>query len=464
MTLIEVLVKVSKKQLQLGFLYPLDSVRNLCKNKVSFYICIDFSFGGLHMYIPRTIEKTVRNISATYPVLLITGPRQVGKTTLLRHLAEEDRKYVSLDDPKNRNLAISDPALFFQRFSPPIIIDEIQYAPELLPYIKMYADENKRNGDFWLTGSQMFHMMRNISESLAGRAGVMNLFGLSNNELQNNHFGCFTTDSNELLKRLSVAKKMDLMEIFNILFRGSFPRLYEDPEVLRDTYYDSYIRTYLERDIRDLTQVADEGAFYKFLCIVAARTATTVNYKAMASECGITAPTAKQWLSLLVTSGLVILIEPYFNNLLKRVIKSPRMYFVDTGLCTYLTKWNSVEALEAGAMSGKFFETWVVSEIYKSFINNGKRPPLYYYRDSNKKEIDLIIDENNTLYPIEIKKSSSPSKATKNFNALDPVAIESVGEEEKHLKSNIGTGAVVCLCSDLLPINKNNWYVPAWLI
>jgi len=416
------------------------------------------------MYISRIIEETVLNISDTYPVLLITGPRQVGKTTLLCHLAEKERKYVTLDDPKNRALAVSDPDLFLQRFRPPLIIDEIQYAPGLLPYIKMYADEHKKNGDFWLTGSQIFHLMQNISESLAGRAGILNLLGLSNSELKGNHFGCFTTDPLELLKRLPVAKKMDLMETFNIIFRGSFPRLYEDSKVQRDTYYESYIRTYLERDVRDLTQVADEGAFYKFLCIAAARTATTVNYKAMASECGITAPTAKQWLSLLVTSGLVVLIEPYFNNSLKRVVKSPRMYFIDTGLCTYLTKWNSVEALEAGAMSGEFFETWVVSEIYKSFINNGKRPPLYYYRDSNKKEIDLIIYENNTLCPIEIKKSASPSRATKNFNALDPVSIDSVSNGEKHIKTNIGTGAVVCLSSDLLPVNKNNWYVPVWLI
>lgn len=421
-------------------------------------------FGGLFMYISRTIEDTVRNVSSTYPVLLITGPRQVGKTTLLRHLAEKERKYVSLDDPKNRHLAVSDPALFFQRFTPPLIIDEIQYAPELLPYIKMYADEHKENGDFWLTGSQMFHMMQNISESLAGRAGILNLFGLSNSELNNNHFGCFTTDPGELLKRLPAAKKMDIMETFNMIFRGSFPRLYENQQVRRDTYYESYIRTYLERDIRDLTQVADEGAFYKFLCVAAARTATTVNYNAMASECGITAPTAKQWLSLLVTSGLVVLIEPYFNNLLKRVVKSPRMYFMDTGLCTYLTKWNDVEALEAGAMSGEFFETWVVSEIYKSFINNGKRPPLYYYRDSNNKEIDLILYENNTLFPIEIKKSAFPSKATKNFNALDPVTKEEEVSGERRIRTNIGTGAVVCLCSDLLPVNKKNWYVPAWLI
>jgi predicted AAA+ superfamily ATPase len=249
-----------------------------------------------------------------------------------------------------------------------------------------------------------------------------------------------------------------------MIFRGSFPRLYENQQVRRDTYYESYIRTYLERDIRDLTQVADEGAFYKFLCVAAARTATTVNYNAMASECGITAPTAKQWLSLLVTSGLVVLIEPYFNNLLKRVVKSPRMYFMDTGLCTYLTKWNDLEALEAGAMSGEFFETWVVSEVYKSFINNGKRPPLYYYRDSNNKEIDLIIYQNNTLFPIEIKKSAFPSKATKNFNALDPVTKEGEISGEMRIRTNIGTGAVVCLCSDLLPVNKKNWYVPAWLI
>ncbi len=242
----------------------------------------------------------------------------------------------------------------------------------------------------------------------------------------------------------------------------------ELPQTERDGYYESYLETYISRDIKDLTQVADDLSFFRFIGIVAARTATNVNYESLANEAGITAPTAKQWLSILVSSGLVLLVEPYFNNALKRVIKASRMYFLDAGLCAYLTRWNSPEALEAGAMSGEFFETWVVSEIYKSYINNGKRPPLYFYRDSNKKEIDIILHQNNTVYPIEIKKSATPKDAVKNFSVLKPIENKP-SEEEKftgtaHLKTDIGTGAVICLVSDVLPIDNKNWYIPAWLI
>ncbi|MDD3035922.1 MAG: DUF4143 domain-containing protein, partial [Candidatus Saccharimonadaceae bacterium] len=332
----------------------------------------------------------------------------------------------------------------------------------------IYVDTHKNCGDFWLTGSQTFHVMKNVNESLAGRVGILRLLGLSNSEITGHHFPAFTLDTNELIRRMGVIKPMALTEIYNRIYKGSMPRLYENPDVNRDEYYESYLQTYIERDIRDLTQVADELSFFRFTSIVAARTATNVNYEALANEADISAPTAKQWLSLLVSSGIVALIEPYFNNALKRVIKAPRMYFLDTGLCAYLTRWNSPEALEAGAMSGEIFETWVVSEIYKSYIHSGKRPLLYFYRDSNKKEIDLILTENRTVYPIEIKKSASPCGATKNFSVLKPIT-EDPSEADHfigagHLKTDIGTGAVVCLCSDVLPIDKKNWLVPAWLI
>lgn len=419
------------------------------------------------MYIKRTIEQTVLNINNTYPVLLITGPRQVGKTTLLKRLADKNRKYVTLDDPNARDLAVREPALFLQRYAPPVIIDEIQYAPQLLPYIKMYVDENKNCGDYWLTGSQMFHVMKGVSESLAGRVGIINLLGLSNSEISKTSFSSFTTSPDDLMARVPIAEPMDLMTVYNMIFKGSMPRLYEVDGINIEEYYASYIQTYIQRDIKDLTQVADELNFYRFLCIVAARTGSMVNYDALAKEVEVSAPTAKQWLSLLVSSGIVVLIEPYHNNALKRVVKSPRMYFLDTGLAAYLTKWNSAEALESGAMAGAFFETWVISEIYKSYLNAGKRPPLFYYRDSNTKEIDLIIFQNNTLYPIEIKKSSRPSGATKNFAVLSPVTKEpptSSFDGLTSFKMEIGTGAVICLANDLLPIDDKNWLVPAWLI
>lgn len=420
------------------------------------------------MYIKRTIEKTVVSISETYPVLLVTGPRQVGKTTLLQNIATSDRKYVTLDNPTFRAIANSEPELFLQRFSPPVIIDEIQYATGLLEYIKIYVDTHKNCGDFWLTGSQTFHMMKKVSETLAGRVGIVRLSGLSNSEINGYEHPQFEVNIKDLTSRIGIAKPMTMPEIFERIFKGSMPRLYEMPKTDRDVYYESYMETYISRDIKDLTQVADELSFFKFVGIVAARTATNVNYDVLANETGISAPTAKQWLSILVSSGLVLLVEPYFNNALKRVIKAPRMYFLDTGLCAYLTRWNLAEALEAGAMSGEFFETWVISEIYKSYINNGKRPPLYFYRDSNKKEIDVILHLNNTIYPIEIKKSAAPKGAIKNFSVLKPIEDEPSDEDRisgaAHIKTVIGTGAVICLSSDILPIDNKNWYIPAWLI
>ena len=417
------------------------------------------------MYITRKIEDSVINISKTFPVLMVTGPRQSGKTTLLSRLRDEGRKYVSLDDPDDRLFAKTEPTAFLERYSPPVIIDEIQYAPEILPYIKIHVDKHKSNGDFWLTGSQPFHLMKNVSESLAGRVGIMNLFGLSNSEITGTLFGAFTTDKDALSGRLETAARMSLPQIFERIHTGGMPRVYEQPELNRNEYYSSYVQSYLSRDIRELTQVVDELAFYRFLCIAAARTGSLVNYETLAKEAEISAPTAKHWLSLLVTSGVAILIEPYYNNALKRVVKSPRMYFIDTGLAAHLTRWQSAAVLESGAMAGAFFETYVVSEIYKSFVNTGRRPPLYYYRDNNTKEIALIIWQDGTVYPIEIKKSANPTGATKHFKVLNPVEDSSNYDElSQHLKTKIGPGCVVCLCNDLRPLDGTNWSVPVWLI
>jgi len=424
--------------------------------------------GGDGMFITRAIEKKITSINDSFPVLLLTGPRQVGKTTLLKKMADKSRKYVSLDNPTYRMLAQNEPELFLQRFSPPVLIDEVQYAPMLFPCIKAYADEHKSCGDFWLTGSQTFHLMKNITESLAGRVGVVRMLGLSNSEINGNDFSLFEVEPTSLIQKMSDVKKMNVSELFERIHQGSMPRLYEVPETNRDDYYESYLETCISRDIKDLTQVADALSFFRFIGVAAARTATNVNYETLAAETGVSPPTAKQWLSILVSSGLVALIEPYFNNALKRVIKAPRMYFLDTGLCSYITRWNSAEALEAGAMSGEFFETWVVSEIIKNYLNNGKRPPLYFYRDSNKKEIDLIIHQNNTVYPIEIKKSTAPKNAIRHFSVLKPIE-EEPSEEDRfsgaaHLKTKIGTGAVICLAPDVTPIDSRNWYIPAWLI
>ena len=287
------------------------------------------------MYIKRAIEDVVRKTAAAFPVLLVTGPRQVGKTTLLQQIAEDNRKYVTLDDPDVRMLAKRDPALFMQRYTPPIIIDEIQYAPELLPYIKMSVDSSKRKGDFWLTGAQTFHTMKNVSESLAGRVCILKLLGLSNSEIHGTSSEPFLPNPDSMMKQISKVRKMDLVQTFERIHKGSMPALYTE-DIDSETFYRSYVNTYLQRDISDLTQVADEISFLNFMTIVAARTAKPVVYDELAREAGISAPTAKRWLSILVSSNIVALVQPYHNNALKRASKMPLLHFLDTGLCAYL--------------------------------------------------------------------------------------------------------------------------------
>ena len=404
------------------------------------------------MYINRHLEQVVLRASGMFPVVMVTGPRQVGKTTMLEKLAEEGRGYVSLDSRMNREMAVNEPELFLQRYPPPVLIDEFQYAKELLPYIKIHVDRRRRSGDYWLTGSQMFHMMKQVSESLAGRVAVIPMQGLSNSEIEGSPGGAFTGDPSEWTRRANERRPQNLKEIYNRIFTGSMPASYSGA-FDRELFFSSYVDTYLQRDIRDLTQVGDEMAFLRFMSACAARTSGLLNYADLAKDVGISAPTAKQWLSILVTCGVVVLLEPYFNNALKRIVKSPKMYFMDTGLCAYLTRWDSPETLEVSAMTGQFFETYAVSEIIKSYYNAGKRPPVFYYRDTDQKEIDLIIEANNTLHPFEIKKSASPNRdAVRHFDAL--------------AKTNkaIGTGGVICMTDSVYPINKDNYYVPVWLI
>jgi predicted AAA+ superfamily ATPase len=372
---------------------------------------------------------------------------------MLRRIAGEERKYVTLDDPLVREAAVRDPAGFVGRYAPPVIIDEIQYAPGILPYIKMYIDEHKSMGDFWLTGSQAFHMMKNVSESLAGRLAVVQMFGLSNSEIEGTPGAPFVCDHDVLLKRLRERRPLGVGEVYGRIFTGSFPSAYSGTPFMRETFYGSYVNTYLQRDVRDLTQVGDELTFLSFMTACAARTSQMVNYADLAKDVGISAPTAKQWLSVLVSSGIVALIQPYFTNTLKRAIKAPNMYFMDTGLCAYLTRWDSADTLEVSAMAGAFFETYAVSEILKSYYNAGRRPPVYYYRDTDGREVDLLLDANGALFPIEIKKTASPRRGdVRHFAALSQSG------------KPVGEGCLVSMYRDVVPLGDGAWTAPVWVV
>lgn len=407
------------------------------------------------MYLRRTLEEFLLRASQQFPVLMVVGPRQVGKTTILQHLSQSDRKYVTLDDPTLALLAQEEPSLFLERFHAPVLIDEIQYAPELLPYIKMQVDQKKKKGSYWLTGSQQFSLMKGVSESLAGRVGIVHLLGLSLREARKSALTDlpFLPVMDQLLKRVETAKPLSLMDVYEYIWKGSFPALATNKEMDRNLFYSSYIQTYLQRDVRDLLKVSSQSAFTKFLRAAAARTGQLLNLSDMARDVGISPVTAKEWLSVLEASGIIYLLEPYHTNLTKRMIKSPKLYFLDTGLVSYLTEWTSPETLEAGAMSGAILETFVFTEILKSYWHNGLRAPLYYYRDKDQNEVDLLIVQDQVVYPLEFKKTASPSKETiKHFKTLSQLGLK------------VGAGGVICLCAEMFPLAEGVQAIPVYAI
>lgn len=403
------------------------------------------------VYITRTIETYIKTIANKLPVIILCGARQVGKTTLLHNISEDERKYVTLDDPLIMRLAKEDPALFFQRYRPPLLIDEIQYAPELLPYIKMEVDKNKKPGMFWLTGSQQFHMMKAVSESLAGRIGVLSLLGLSRREIVNQAAISepFVPLPQVVEDRAASGGKLMLQDVYRLIWRGSFPAVALDAAMDRGLFYGSYVQTYLQRDIRDLARVGDEMAFLRFIRAVSARTGQMLNLTDLARDTNVSVNTAKSWLSILQASGIVYLLEPYYTNLTKRIIKTPKLYMLDTGLCSYLTEWSSPETLEAGAMSGSILETWILTELLKSYWHNGQQANFYYYRDKDKREIDLLIIKDGIIHPLEFKKTASPNKHDiHHFQALE------------RLQEPIGSGGIICLSEEIIPLTGTSLTIP----
>lgn len=423
------------------------------------------------MYIKRALESVVRRYSEHFKVVVVTGPRQVGKTTMLRHLMEEDaasgieRAYVSLDNTAILQTAKEDPALFLQRYRPPVLIDEIQKAPELLPYIKEIVDSTGLTGTVWLTGSQPFHLMKEVSESLAGRVGVIEMLGLSGAEIAGVESEPFSPGRDYFVRRVGMSRPYDVVEAYERICAGSLPGIRALPDDLRPGGYESYLDTYIMRDIRDLSQIGDELKFRRFMTACAALTSKPVVYAELARIADIDEKTAKTWLSLLVSSYIVKVVEPYANNLLKRLSKQPIMHFLDTGLAAYLTGWTSPRALEAGAMSGQIFESYVFGEVYKSYLNAGRRAPLHFFRNNDKKEIDLLLESDGTLYPIEVKKTASPSKKdARNLGVLDPVASDDVPAELSPLKRTIGMGAIICMAQDTFPVSERAWAFPVWAV
>ena len=407
------------------------------------------------MYIKRTIEKEIINASKYYPVIMVCGQRQVGKSTMLNHIKEENRKYVSLDDRNARRLAHEDPDLFFDTYGYPIIIDEFQKEPQILDKIKDIVDKlsydgKDNNGLFWLTGSQKFKMMKNVTESLAGRVAVFELSSLTQAEISGEEGKIFSPKIEELQNKS--IKPLSVHEIYNSIFRGGMPKIVST-DINRDKYYSDYINTYLERDIRELEQIGKLNEFYDFLVYMAARTAQELQYDEIAKSIGVSSPTAKSWVAILERSGIIFILHPYYKNITDRLVKRPKVYFMDTGLAAYLCRWPNAETLENGNMDGTFLETYVVSEIVKSYYNAG-RPVnnLYYYRDIDKKEIDLLVVDAQNIYPIEIKKNAQPNHPDKNFSVLTKFDL------------NIKPGIVICMSNELVPYNKNCWYCPISII
>lgn len=405
-------------------------------------------------YIKRNLEKIVLQVSREYPVVLVTGPRQVGKTTMLKKLMEgTGRGYVSLDDLNERSLAKTDPELFLQMHKPPVLIDEVQYAPELFTYVKLHVDKTHNPGDFWLTGSQIFKLMRGVQESLAGRVAVLSLTSLSQAEICGEHTEPFVVDLNALSERRKNRIPADTETIFQRIFKGSMPAINSGQNSNSQIFYSSYLSTYIERDIMELSDSIDSLKFLRFITAAAARCGQILNMADIARDADINQKQAKDWLGILETLGIIFYLHPYSNNMLKRLVKTPKLYFYDTGLICYLTKWSSPETLECGAMNGAVLENYVVSEIRKTYMNCGKEPFMYYYRDKDAKEIDIVLEHDGVLNPIEIKKSSNPgAELTKVFHLLDQSSTPR------------STGAVLCMKPELSAIDKENYIVPIWMI
>lgn len=406
-------------------------------------------------YIKRELERKIIKANTFFKAILVTGARQVGKTTMLKHLSEgTDRTYVTMDNAMIRDLAKRDPVLFFQTYKPPILIDEVQKAPELFEQIKIICDETEETGLIWLTGSQQYGMMEKVRETLAGRIAIFELFSLSQREKAGVVYDeelDFTLSN--LQARQLKNEKNDITKVFRHIWEGGMPQVIGADEEMRQEYFNSYIDTYLMRDVAEAGGITDTVRFRKFLAGCAALVSEQVNYATLAESADISAPTAKEWLRVLVGLHIVYLLEPYSNNALKRLSKTPKLYFCDTGLCAHLSMWLTPEVLLNGAASGHYYENYVVMELLRNYKYSRTKANLSYYRDSNAKEIDVFVEENNTIHPLEIKKSANPDRReVKKYETIDKAEL---------LR---GAGGIVCMCEEPMPIDEMNCFIPSNLI
>ena len=407
------------------------------------------------MFYTRHAEEAIRKLARMFGAVLVTGARQVGKTTLLKEVADT-ANYATLDDPIILSAAKEFGGTFFKDNPPPVFVDEIQYAVNLFPQIKIILDREKKKGQFFLSGSQQFKMMKNVSESLAGRIGILNLPGVSLREIFGvPYYEPFIPTDDYFSRRGKNLASVLYSDVWQAIHRGSMPELCANPDFDWRMFYAAYVKTYIERDVRDLAQVGDAVKFIKFMTVAAAGTGQLLNLATLARDVGISQPTAERWLSIMVTSNLIYLLQPYHNNITKRAVKTPKLYFLDTGLAAYLTRWNTPDVLKNGAMAGAFFETFITSEIIKSYGNKGILDiPLYFYRDRDGNEIDLLISEGNTLYPVEIKKHADPQKSdVAKFDILDKVKGVIRGE-----------GGIVCLYDNLVTLKGNDKVIPVTML
>lgn len=406
-------------------------------------------------YIKRTLEKKIIDISKDYSCILLTGPRQVGKTTMLEHLMEgSNRDKVTLDDIDARKLAKTDPALFLEMHPAPVLIDEVQYAPELFSYIKIKIDNGAAPGSYWLTGSQSFQLMELARESLAGRTAIIHMSALSQNELYGDAVTSpFAVELSSINERKTHLKQCSLIEMYERIWNGSLPGHRSGKFKDRDVFYSSYVQTYIDRDVTDMIPGVDKLAYADFIRAAACRAGQMLNIHDIAQDVGVSDDTAKRWLKVMEKSEIIFFLRPYSNNLLKRTIKTPKMYFFDTGLVAYLTKYSSAKILMNGAMNGAILENYTVAEIIKTYHNDAKECNFHYYRDKESNEIDMVIESDGELHPLEIKKSSNPASSLASaFRVLDKSSVPR------------GVGAILCLKEELSAIDRSTYIVPIWMI